>query len=42
MFYNQAWENASNFDLVIDIIEAARALSAKKSGPMQSQPIAPK
>ena len=41
MFYNQAWENASNFDLVIDthtistematdwIIEAARALSAK-------------
>jgi len=30
MFYNQAWENASNFDLVIDIIEAARALSAKK------------
>ena len=30
MFYNEAWENASNFDLVIDIIEAARALSAKK------------
>ena len=54
MFYNQAWENASNFDLVIDthtistematdwIIEAARALSAKISGQMQSEPIAPK
>jgi cytidylate kinase len=42
MFYNQAWENASNFDLVIDIIEAARALSAKNSGQMQSQPIKPK
>jgi cytidylate kinase len=41
MFYNQAWENASNFDLIDThtistematdrIIEAARALSAKK------------
>lgn len=45
MFYNQAWDNASNFDLVIDtntistematdwIIEAARALSQKEFGP---------
>ncbi|HEY5707337.1 MAG TPA: cytidylate kinase-like family protein [Terrimicrobiaceae bacterium] len=44
MFYNQAWDNGSNFDLVIDtdtistemaadwIIEAARALSQKEFG----------
>ncbi len=45
MFYNQAWDNASNFDLAIDtdtistemaadwIIEAARALSPKEFKP---------
>ena len=45
MFYNQAWDKESNFDLAIDtntistematnwIIEAARALSQKEFGP---------
>jgi hypothetical protein len=45
MFYNQPWDNESNFDLAIDtntistematdwIIEAVRALSQKEFGP---------